>query len=292
VEQNSGSVQLVDAEARALKQRFAIASVLVAIGLFVSMLVFLEVGRQLGLQRLAELGEKGRYGVGVVDGVVFSITALLLGFAFSGATSRFDHRRQLIANEANAAGTAWERIDTLPPELQVDVRDSLRRYLDELCAWYGEAPGSAAVLRQPAGLSRAQAETWSRSVAACLTPEGDKARMLLLPSLNELFGAVDKERFARRMHPPAVIYALLVVADLASGLFGGYALAGGPDRPWMYMVGVSLAIAATTFVILQLEFPRLGFVHLDDMETALFELRDTINIPQASVRPPLGHAAA
>ena len=31
--------------------------------------------------------------VGVVDGVVFSLTALLLGFAFSGATSRFDHRR-------------------------------------------------------------------------------------------------------------------------------------------------------------------------------------------------------
>jgi hypothetical protein len=284
VEQNSGRVQLVDPKARAIKGRFAMKSILIALGLFIGMLIFLEIGRQLGLQRIAAYGENGRHGVGVVDGVVFSLTALLLGFAFSGATSRFDQRRQLIANEANAAGTAWERIDTLPPDLQGDVRASLRVYLDELCTWYSEAPGSVAVLTQPAGLSRAQAEVWSRSVAACLTPPGEKARMLLLPSLSELFGAVDRERLARRMHPPTVIYALFIISGMASGLFGGYALAGGPGRPWLYMIGVAAAIAATTFLILQLEFPRLGLVSLRNMETALFELRATMN-----PRPAMSH---
>jgi len=285
MKQNRGSVQLADAEARELKHRFAVGSVLIAVGLFVGMLLFLEVGRQLGLQRMAEFGESGRHGVGVVDGVVFGLTALLLGFAFSGATSRFDHRRELIASEANAAVTAWERVDTLPPELQGEIRESLRRYLDALCAWYGEAPGAASTLVQPARLTQAQEDTWSRSVEACVTPEGEKARMLLLPSLSEMFRSVDRERHARRMHPPTVIYGLLIVAGMASGLFGGYALAGGPGRPWLYMVGVAAAIGTTMFVILQLEFPRMGLVHLDDMEETLFELRATWNPAPVSSRP-------
>src|SRR3954466_11459492 len=141
VEQKSGRVQLVDPEARELKSRFAMKSVLIALGLFVGMLIFLEVGRQLGLQRIAAYGENGRHGVGVVDGVVFSLTALLLGFAFSGATSRFDQRRQLIANEANAAGTAWQRIDPLASEAQGEIRDGFRRYLDELIVWYAGTRG-------------------------------------------------------------------------------------------------------------------------------------------------------
>src|SRR4051812_44501073 len=110
----SGRVaQPVDESAQALKRRFALAAVWVAVGLFLGMLLFLEVGRLLGEHQLAQYGAQGRHGVGVADGVVFSLTALLLGFAFSGATNRFDQRRQLIANEVNAAGTAWQRIDTL-----------------------------------------------------------------------------------------------------------------------------------------------------------------------------------
>jgi hypothetical protein len=268
--------QPADASAEALKRRFAVAAVWVAVGLFLGMLLFLEVGRQLGEHQLAQYGAQGRHGIGVVDGVVFSLTALLLGFAFSGATSRFDHRRQLIANEVNASGTVWQRIDTLNSDAQGEVRDSFRRYVDELIAWYAGAAGAAEALREPAGVSRAQNDLWSRSVAACKTPQGDQARMLLLPSLNEMFGAVERERMARRMHPPRVIYLMLVIAGMASALFAGYALAGGPNRPWVYMLGVATAISLAMFVILQLEFPRLGLVGVDDMDEALVELRATL----------------
>lgn len=260
--------------AHELKRRFALGAVWIGIGLFVGMLLFLEVGRQVGEHQLALLGTQGRHGIGVVDGVVFSLTALLIGFAFSGATSRFDHRRQLIVNEVHASGIAWERIDTLSAGLQDGVRDSFRRYVDELIEWYAEATGDA--LREPAGVSGAHHDLWARAVEACVTPEGEKARMLLLPSLNEMFGAVEKERLARRLHPPRIIYAMLVISGMASALFAGYALAGGPNRPWLYMMGVATAIAVAMFVILQLEFPRLGLIGVDEMDHALVELRSTL----------------
>jgi hypothetical protein len=56
----------------------------------------------------------------VIDGAVFGLMALLLGFSFSGAVSRFDTRRELIVQETNAIGTAWLRVDLLP--------DAARRY--------------------------------------------------------------------------------------------------------------------------------------------------------------------
>src|SRR4051812_35627853 len=233
--------------ARALKRRFTLGATWIAIGLFLGMLLFLEVGRRLGELQVARYGTEGRHGIGVVDGVVFSLTALLIGFAFSGATSRFAHRQQLIVNEVNATGAAWQRLDTLPLDLQGAIRDSFRRYVDELIEWYGEAAGDA--LREPAGVSGANHDLWSTAVAACLTPEGEKARMLLLPSLSEMFGAVEKERLARRLHPPKVIFMMLVIAGMASALFAGYALAGGPTQPWLYMLGVSTAIAVAMFVI-------------------------------------------
>ena len=92
-----------------------------AIGMFVAILVFLEVGRRLGVRRLNVPG--ARAGVGVVDGSVYALVALLIGFTFNGAASRFDARRELVGETANVAGTAWQRIDMLPPELQPPVRD-------------------------------------------------------------------------------------------------------------------------------------------------------------------------
>jgi hypothetical protein len=263
--------------AQALKRRFALGAVTIAIGLFLGMLLFLEVGRQLGELQLARYGPQGRYGVGVADGVVFSLTALLLGFAFSGATSRFDQRRQLIVNEVSAAGTAWQRIVTLPSDAQGEIRDSFRLYVDQLIAWYAGAPGSVETVREPAGVSLARSDLWSRSAEACLTLQGEKARMLLLPSLSDMFVAVGKERMARRNHPPRVIYMMLVIAGLGSSLFAGYALAGGPTRPWLYMLGAATALALAVFVIIQLEFPRLGLVGVGDMDQALVELRTELN---------------
>jgi len=257
-----------------LKRRFALGSAGVALGLFIGMLVFLEIGRLLGDHQIAVHGAQGRHGIGVVDGVVFSLTALLIGFTFSGATSRFDQRRQLVMNEVNTAGTVWQRIDTAPADQQHGIRESFRRYVDALTGWYEEAEADA--LSQPASVTSAGKELWTRAVAACMTTEGDKARMLLLPSLNEMFGAVEKERLTRRLHPPRVIFRMLIVASMASATFAGYALAGGPGRPWLYMLGVATAIAVAMFVILQLEYPRLGLVGMHEMDQALLEMRATL----------------
>jgi hypothetical protein len=237
----------------------------IAISLFLAMLVCLELGRRFGLHHVQRDGPGARTGVGVVDGTVYGLLSLLMGFVFAGAAGRFDGRRVLIAEEANAISTAWLRLDALPPEPQPAIRAAFRSYVDALLAAYS-SPESSELLVAPPAVIRAEKEIWERSVAACMTPEGEKARILLLPAVTEMFDAVEREHVARRLHPPRVIFLMLGMMALAAALFGGYALSGSPTRNWMYIIGVAVTVSAAVYVILELEYPRLGLVQVDGID--------------------------
>jgi hypothetical protein len=240
------------------------------------MLLCIECGRRIGLRQVRRRGAVVRSTVGVVDGSVYGLLALLIGFTFSGAAGRFDQRRALIVTEANAASTAWQRIDLLPVQAQPPLRAAMRGYMDALIDWYGGAPVFDAVLTQPPSLTRAQNALWGRSVEASLAPGGETARLLLIPSLNEMFDTVDFESAARRLHPPVVIWLMLLVTALAAGLFAGYGLAAAP-RNWLYIVGLAASVSISTYVILELEYPRLGFTRISAADQLLVELRATFD---------------
>jgi len=91
-----------------------IAGLMFAGGLYFGMILLLELGRRLGRLRQRKDEEAARAGLGAVEGAVFALLGLLIAFTFSGAALRFDARRQLIVQEANAIGTAWLRLSLLP----------------------------------------------------------------------------------------------------------------------------------------------------------------------------------
>jgi hypothetical protein len=152
-----------------------------ALGMFVAILIFLELGRRIGVRRLNVPG--ARAGVGVVDGSVYALVALLIGFTFNGAAARFDARRELVGATANVAGTTWQRIDMLPPELQPPVRDGMRRYLDALITSYTKPTvAEAKTTRQPEAVTLAQNDLWLKTVAAVSLPAGEKRACCSCPA--------------------------------------------------------------------------------------------------------------
>ena len=122
----------------------ALTVFLFTFGLFLGMLLFLEIGRRIAVRRVREDTGAAGEGVGAVDGAVFALLGLLIAFTFSGASSRFDTRRQLIVEETNDIGTAYLRLDLLPADLQPALRDSFRRYLDARIEVYRKLPDIAA----------------------------------------------------------------------------------------------------------------------------------------------------
>src|SRR4029450_9724606 len=83
---------------------------------------------------------------------------------FSGAAARFDARRQLIVEEANAIGTAYLRLDMLPEKDQPALRDTFRKYVDARLPAYQKLPDIRAARAVLAVATKLQGEIWRDAV--------------------------------------------------------------------------------------------------------------------------------
>jgi hypothetical protein len=237
------------------------------------MLALFEFGAKVAARRLAQSPDKDPAHGGVVDASVFGLLGLLLAFTFSGAADRFNHRRLLITQEANAIGTAWLRIDMLPAAAQPAIRDGFRRYLDARLAIYDKLPDEAAAAPEIARTQRELDDLWAKAVAVARTDSGVPARMLLLPTMNEMFDLAEERMMALRMHPPVVIWLMLIALALVASLLAGYGMPASGKRNWLHMLAFVGTTAIAIFVIMDLEYPRRGFIQVKDFDQVLVDLR-------------------
>jgi hypothetical protein len=249
---------------------------LIALGLFVAMVVLLEVGRRIGIHRKRNDPEGAREGVGAVEGAIFGLLGLLIAFTFSGAAARFDQRRHLIVEETNAIRTAYLRVDLVAPDLQPALRDSFRRYVDARLGVYRNVEDRTATESALAEVGRLLQDIWGRAVAASRAPGSHpNLTVLLLPALNAMIDITTTRTMATRIHPPMIIFAMLLALALAGALLAGYGMAG-KTRSWTHVVGFAAAMAVALYVILEIEYPRLGLIGVADFDQALVELRATM----------------
>jgi hypothetical protein len=253
-----------------------LVALLFVLGLFAGMLVLLETGRRIGIRRRAKDPEGAGAGVGAVDAAVFGLLGLLIAFTFSGAAARFDTRRQLIVQETNAIGTAYLRIDLLPATAQPKLRADFRRYVEARLAAYQKLPDLPGAKAELARATALQGEIWTQAVAACQTAGSPAVTSLVLSSLNEMIDITTTRTVALQTHPPSIIFAMLALLTLACSLLAGYGMAGSKTRSWIHMLGFAAILAVAVFVILDLEYPRVGLIRIDAMDQLLADLKDSI----------------
>jgi hypothetical protein len=247
-----------------------------ALSLFLGMMLFLEVGRRIGIWRSAQAAEGAATEGRVVEGAVFSLLGLLVAFTFSGAAARFDSRRQLIVEETNAIRTAYQRLDLLPTAAQPVLRERFRQYVEARLEAYRRLPDIAAAQAVETRAIQLQRDIWRQAVVACQEAGVQPATMLLLPALNAMIDITTTRTLATSMHPPTIIFVMLIGVALASSLLAGHAMAGSKSHPWLHMLGFAAVIAVSLYVILDLEFPRLGLIRFGAFDQALVRLRESM----------------
>ena len=262
---------------------YTVTIFLLTIGLFVGMLICLEIGRRIGIRRMKEESGSGGEGIGAVNGAVFALLGLLIAFTFSGASTRFDARRQLIVEETNNIGTAYLRLDLLPVDLQPALRESFRRYLDARIEVYRN-PSDAPTVKEPlskkslAKVNELQMQIWRQAVAASRAEGASPAAsVLLLPALNAMIDITTTRTMATQVHPPAVVFVMLFALALAASLLAGYGMTGGKINSLFHMLDFALVMAVAVYVILDIEYPRLGLIRVDALDQALVDLRESMN---------------
>ncbi len=235
----------------------------------------IEFGRRI---RLGRRGEKASSGLSTIDGAVFGLMALLLGFSFSGAVSRLDTRRDLIVQETNAIGTAWLRIDLLPEAAQPQIRNDFRAYLDARLAFYQNLESDRAKAMDQLALSdKLQAKIWAESIPAAKQTSSPAVLTLVAGSLNEMIDITTTRSVALRTHPPLPIYVTLVLLAMASCLIAGFGMGDTEKRPWLHTVVFAIALFLTVYMIIDLEFPRVGIIRINGYDQALINQRNSMN---------------
>lgn len=244
-----------------------------SLALCAAMLALLEVGRRIGTRRLQQDPRGAGVGVGAINTAVFTLLGLMLGFAYADASNRMDDRRRQVVEETNDIGTAWLRIALLPEADQPALREAFRRYVDARIEMYRHPPDSTAFREPRARADAVQDEIWSLAAAACSQPEGEPARLLLLPALNAMIDITTTRVAMALMHPPVTVVAMLFVLALASALFAGIGMAAGKQQRWLHRVGFAALISATVYLIADIEYPRRGLVRIDTFDQLLVDLR-------------------
>ena len=257
------------------QSQFTLITIALVVGLFLTLLACLELGRRLGVRRFEKHGDAAKAGVSGVEAAISALLALLIGFSFSGAGGRFDKRRDIIIQEVGAISTAWERIDVLPAASQPALRAGFRSYLDDLLIAYESPPGTARELQARERARRTRADIWANALVAA--PPGDQTRMLVLPTFSAMFDIVDAERMGQRVHQPIAIFIMLIMTAMASAIIAGYGLASGKTRNWLFMIGAAATISTVAYIIIELESPRYGLIRVNGTNAELIALRETMN---------------
>lgn len=256
---------------------FTLQSLLIAFGLLLGMSIFLEIGRRIGINRIVHNPEGLAKGGSAAEGAVFALLGLLIAFTFSGAASRFEDRRHLVTEEANDIGTAYLRIDLLPTDAQTEMRELFRRYLDLRIELFNDVESKETVFEKLTQTGKLQDKIWRTAVSQVKrTDAPPSAAMLLLPALNQMIDITTTRLSATRNHPPIIIFWLLSSLSFISALLVGYGISDNKDRDWLHPVIFAVILSLTIYVIIDLEYPRLGLIRIDDADRVLIDLRKSM----------------
>ena len=236
----------------------------------VLVLAAIEGGYRLGRYRLGRSDGEKEAPVGAMAAATLGLLAFMLAFTFGIAASRFDTRKQLVLDEANAIGTTYLRAAMLP-ERGDEIRALLRSYTDARLEGVQSGLAAQAIVRSEA----LQGQLWSAATAIGLQHGESIVVGLFVASLNEVIDLHAKRVTAglRNRIPGAIWLALLTIAVLSLAAMGYHAGLAGTVRSIAVLV-VAVSFSAVIVLIADLDRPQDG--NLTVSQQALIDVRQSM----------------
>ena len=237
-------------------------------------LLAVEGGFRLGQYRRRRSEQEDRPPVGEMVAATLALLAFMLAFTFGLAASRFDVRRGLVIDEANAIGTTYLRAGLLPEPHRSDVRSLLREYVDVRLE--AVQPGK---LSQSIGRSEElHARLWAHAAAVGEKNPGSIVVGLFIASLNDVID-LHAKRLAlgvRNRIPGTIWAALYFVAIIGTSVMGYHAGLAGSGRS-LALLALVLAFSAVVTLIADLDRPQEGLLQVS--QQTMIELQKTLAAP-------------
>ncbi len=249
---------------------YSMAGFFLGIFLLFLMFVFIAFGHRVGKIT------KAHYGLDITEGAVFTLMSLLVAFTFASASQRFDHRRVLIIDEANAISTSYLRLDILKPEDHAVLKKDFLVYVSSRLAIYEAVPDFKKVDIELSKNKDIQIKLWGDAVKACQRAGIVTAPMLILPTINSMFDIANTRLSYTYMHPSMIIFGLLLLVVLLGSFLTGYGIAGKGTWHTLHVFAFAFITAITIYVIIDLEYPRFGIIRESQFDSLLVDIKKNI----------------
>jgi hypothetical protein len=234
--------------------------------LFVVLLLVMLGAAEVGF-RLARRNTAGTHQalpeVAPIQGAILGLLALLLGFSFSMAASRFEERKALIRDEANAIGTAYLRTSLLPEPQRTAVRALLAQYVATRFELQAKGYTPSGLKTADAASGRLHGQLWAQAAAAAEQAPTSVMAGLFIASLNDLIDMHGKQVAAMRNRIPASIFFLLFFVAVAALGLTGYGSGPRHVHSAVLTLVVSLLVVSVITLIIDLHRPVRGMITVD-----------------------------
>src|SRR5436190_4766717 len=227
---------------------------------FLIMAVTLPLAAELGY-RLSQRNE-ARERAGEVSSATLGFLGLMIAFTFVMAAERFDTRRTLVVDEANAIGTTYLRYQLLDEPYRSRLGADMAPYVTARLAFAQVGVDPARLARNQAETARTQGQIWTELSGALRTPVGKGLAMPLLTATNEMFDLASSRDAAVEARVPRGVRVAVMIFALIAAMSIGWTLSADWRRRPLGALALLALVAFSLGVIADLDQPGAGFVRI------------------------------
>ncbi len=224
-----------------------------------------EAGTVLARISLWHRKEKDPEGpLGSFVGALLGLLAFILAFTFGITANRFDSRKQLVLEEANAIGTTFLRAGLLPPTEGLEVRRLLREYAD--LRLNGTIESVDKTLKKSEAI---HAQLWSQAKSLVQEDMDSEIRSLFIATLNELIDLhQSRVTVGLQYRIPGTVWLAVYLLSLLSMLAVGYQVGMSGSRRTYGTPVLAAAFSLVILMIADIDRPRAGLIRVSQQPIA------------------------
>lgn len=244
------------------------------VGTILLVMGFIEVGYRLGDLAHRKSADEKEAPISGVSGTVLGLTAFIMAFTFAIVADRYQIRKNLVREDANAIRLAYVRADFLPEPDRAESKRLLKMYLDGRLAFASGGDIERDIGPLLAETDRIQRRLWRIAVTNAERDMNSDVAALYIEALNEV-SEVNVSRLTvgvRARVPMGIwfaLYSLTILGMVSLGYHAGIAGSKRSRATWIVAVSFGMVIA----LIASLDRPG-GFIRV--AQQPLIDLQEFI----------------
>jgi hypothetical protein len=213
--------------------------------------------------------------IALILGGALTLLSLMLGFTYATSEGRFETRRKLVIDEANAIGTTYLRAKTLPEPRSSEIQELLRQYTAHRVEMAGMTDDAPEKIREVDNRTKQlHGLIWSHA-AALARENPNPVISIFLQTLNEMIDLHSKRLAAFRNRVPFSIYLVLFGVSAITLWLVGYYFGSPKQRVRILTTMLALLVASVMWLIMDLDQPVRGAIRAS--QQSLIELHQDLS---------------